>query len=680
MEAKRSSYESYNAMVSDISNGLQRISEVCDELNMEETEAALTRSKEKMKNHKFAIGILGEFKRGKSTVINALLGREIMPSDILPTSATMNRVTYGLEPQAQVLMRSGDVETIEVDDLVEYVTKLDEDKAAQAELVEEAIVFYPCKFCQNGVDIVDTPGLNDEGRMDKIVEEIIPKLDAVIMVITPDSPFSMSEAEFVRTKLMTSDIGRLIFLVNKFDLVHKRDQERVLKEIRNRIEKSILEKMKEIHGEDSHIYKDVQSKLADIRIFPVSARNALDGRLDNDEELIENSGMLAFEETLGKMLTEERGALELGMPIAQVFRSCDKVLEMIDTCLSALDGNEEQFQEARRKALEESAALKESQIKKSQELNKKANSVKSEFRTKAASCYDAIEKKAYQIIDDLSLDNPKQVLTEEAKQTIIDEVAQKIAVMTSTEMKNFSEKIINELNEIVGKESLQVATLISQYELHLENACKMQGGNEKGTVAAIVLDTAATYFTADILPGFGGLIAGYKSAGIKGALLGGGTAFASGMALVAVLAPLGIVGLPLAAIACTCGTFAGKSVCEKVFAGTRNQKILEELKSTIRSGFDASSSQMRKNREIEKWIEETVEGQFNILIGSMDEECKRIINQANETTNNIKLELTRSAAEKKNRMEEYKRMQTTVMEIKEKLMPLRERLAACIQD
>ncbi len=667
-------YHSYNAMVSDISNGLQRVAEICEELNMQETEAALERSEEKMKRHKFSIGILGEFKRGKSTVINALLGREIMPSDILPTSATMNRVTYGMEPEAQVHMRAGAVETIDVDQLIDYVTKLDDEKAAKAELVEEAIVFYPCKFCQNGVDIVDTPGLNDEGRMDKVVEEVIPKLDAVIMVITPDSPFSMSEAEFVRSKLMTSDIGRLIFLINKFDIVRKRDQQRVLKEIRSRIEKSVLEKMREIHGADSETYKDVQSKLANIRIFPISARDALEGRMEDDEEVLANSGMLAFEETLGKMLTEERGALELGMPIAQIYRSCDMALEMIGNCRAALDCSEDQFQQAQRSMLSETKALKESQNQKKRDLNARSKAVKRELSAKAASCYDTIEEKAHQIIEQIRLEDPKQALTDETKQSIIDQASQKINEMSRREMRIFSEQIINALDEIVGKESLKVAALISQYEVHLGNACLLTGMGQDATstLAAIAVDTIGPLW------GLGGVIAGYKAAGVKGALIGGGTAFASSIAIVTLLSPLNIVGIPLAMIAAAGSTLAGKAVCNAIFAKSRNEKILSELKNAIRNGFTDSYNQMRKDREIEKWIYETVEGQFNLLINSMDEECTRVINQANETIGNIQMESARSAAEKSKRMQDYDRMQATILDIKERLMPLREKVTACI--
>jgi ribosome biogenesis GTPase A len=126
---------------------------------------------------------MGEFRRGKSTVINALLGKEIVPSDIVPTSATLNYIRWGMEPGAQVNYKDGTHEAVSVEDLPKYITKIEEEYERVAETVDNAVVYYPCPFCKNGVEIVDTPGLNDDERMTKISEEVIPKLDAIIMVL-----------------------------------------------------------------------------------------------------------------------------------------------------------------------------------------------------------------------------------------------------------------------------------------------------------------------------------------------------------------------------------------------------------------------------------------------------------------------------------------------------------------
>src|SRR5699024_2347029 len=147
--------------------GLVQMQKIALEMNLEETAKQLENSRKKLEARKFAVGILGEFKRGKSTVINSLLEKEIMPADILPTSATMNRVTYDMQPHVKLKMRDGSVMEIGIDGLPNYVTRLDEEKEAQAAKVEEAVVYYPCKFCQNGVDIVDILGLNDDERMSR---------------------------------------------------------------------------------------------------------------------------------------------------------------------------------------------------------------------------------------------------------------------------------------------------------------------------------------------------------------------------------------------------------------------------------------------------------------------------------------------------------------------------------
>ena len=78
-------YTSYQNMVTQVNTGLVQMQKAAARMNLEETAKQLEASREKLERRKFAVGILGEFRRGKSTVINSLLEKEIMPSDILPT-------------------------------------------------------------------------------------------------------------------------------------------------------------------------------------------------------------------------------------------------------------------------------------------------------------------------------------------------------------------------------------------------------------------------------------------------------------------------------------------------------------------------------------------------------------------------------------------------------------------
>ena len=105
-------YTTYQNMVSQVSQSLLELEKICRRLKLEENTKSIQRSKERLESHKFSVGVMGEFKRGKSTVINSMLEREIMPSDILPSTATMNRVTYDLQPHVELKMIDGSVKVL----------------------------------------------------------------------------------------------------------------------------------------------------------------------------------------------------------------------------------------------------------------------------------------------------------------------------------------------------------------------------------------------------------------------------------------------------------------------------------------------------------------------------------------------------------------------------------------
>lgn len=553
------SYTSYQGMMAKVDTALSGMESICGDLEMDEARKSLAQSREKLESHRFAVGIMGEFKRGKSTVINSLLEQEIMPADILPCSATMNRVTYDMQPHAELRMQDGSVRRIKVEELTDYVTKLTSENESRAAEVDEAVVYYPCRFCQNGVDIVDTPGLNDDERMNKISEEVIPKLDAVIMVIVPGSPFSMSEAEFVRNKLMSSDLGRLIFLVNKIDTIRRPDDRaRAVEGIKTKIKETVLEKMADLYGEDSQQYKDAQMKLGSIRIFPFSALDALDGKRDGDQELIEKSGTRPFEDALTRMLTEERGALELGTPISVLQRTSLEVAKNIATRRDAMAMDEGEFEARRKAALEQIQNLRAEKKAEAKRLKQRAKEVQSDLSSRTAQFYPQLEQRMLAVVDSY---NP--VPERFAKPAGQKEGTEELQKMVTTEMNNavsgFSEKIAVELQDILGQEALSVANFTSNITAQLDN---IRAGISKSSLVtsndliATGIDVLTDYIGIN---GLGGIIAGWKAAGIKGAVVGGGAGLAANLAVWGLLGSLSVIGLPAVVISCAVGTLVSKS-------------------------------------------------------------------------------------------------------------------------
>ncbi len=679
MDTMNDIYLNYHAMTGEITEGLSHMAKLCDQLEMAEHSASLREGKKKLQSHKFAVGILGEFKRGKSTVINALLGKEIMPADILPCSATMNRVSYDLQPGVQLNMMDGTTNRIAVEELAQYVTKLDDDSTANAALIEEAIVFYPCQFCQNGVDIIDTPGLNDDERMNKITEETVPKLDAVIMVLVPDNPFSMSEANFVRNKLMCSDIGRLIFLVNKIDTVRSIDRARVVESIRTKIEKSVLEKTAEVYGRDSEQYQAVKQKMADIRIYPVSAQNALDGLIgveddaSENEKMVRKSGMPEFESALSKMLTEERGFLELGTPLGSILHAANDAKEKIQTYLKAMDVDNETFMKAQRELLQKQQTIREEKAEEKERLKIRAKEVKSSLLNKTAPMYHELESAAEDIIDGLQLDNPKAEFDNTVKQAMIDRTMTQINTMISDKMAVFCERIGDEIDNIVGKEAIKVTEFLSNAQSQMSCVLSNLGGNSTG---GMMVDfggaLAAMFLTGGF--GWGGVVSGFRSAGIKGALIGGASGMAASIAVGTVLGMLSLPALPIALIAGAIGTIAGKGVCDKIFSGSRNLKELEKMKKMLMESVRQNFVQMRSAREIETWIENTVASQFDALCSAMDKECEAVMKDADDTIGKIKLDLARNVAEKEAAKKNYQAISESIDELIFNLEPIRQKL------
>lgn len=670
-------YTSYHGKVAEVNTALTQMSKLCGQLELEESRKAIEASRHKLTSHKFSVGIMGEFKRGKSTVINALLGREIMPADILPATATMNRVTYDLQPHAQVIKNDGSVLEIPVDEIADYVTKTNDENAKRAEMVDEAIVYYPCQFCQNGVDIVDTPGLNDDERMDKISEEIIPKLDAVIMVIVPGAPFSKSEAEFVRNKLMGSDLGRLIFLVNKIDTIRPKDRDRAVEDIKKRIQTTVLDKMAEIYGQQSNEYTDARSKIGNIRIFPISAANALDGRMDGDSELLEESGIKAFEDALTYMLTTERGVLELAAPLAVISRSAAEVLNAAETRKNSMQLSAEEFEKKQQQAIGKIEEFRSRKREESKRINAASQEVKVNLFSQINEFYNALEKDLDSAVEQISID--KKSLTQQAgQQAATQKIQQTIDEIMKEKMANFSERMQKQLTDALGEQAARSAAFAGDIleELHSEMQLSFSGAmndpkskTAKGVsdIANIAFDAVTTYFFGAV--GLAGLVKGYQEAGFKGAAVGFGAGFATTLGLCCLLPGVGIVGLPLAIISAAASGATGKFAAKFLFPSKGEQEY-NALMENAGKQIKAAVAQMRASGELEQVLGQRVENAFDSLVTAINEELEKALQDTERTLDLIKQDLTKNSLEREQASKDCDKITASVGEIMKQLEPV----------
>ena len=282
------SITNYKKTITELTQDLAKLETYTEKLGMDNNHITLRELNEHIKNDRFNLAVLGEFRRGKSSLINALLRTPLLPSDVVPTTATVNRITYDSQPQAKVEYFDGTSEEIDIEHLAEYATQDGE----KSENVREVTVWYPTVYCANNVDIYDTPGLNDSDRMTKATTEVISRMDVAIFVLSANVNFSMSECEFIGEKLMTSDVGRVIFVVTRMDEYTPAQQAKILGSIRERIESMILIKAGEVlDDENLDVFK---KKIGDIQIYGVSSTMALEARKNHDLDLLEKSGLTQF--------------------------------------------------------------------------------------------------------------------------------------------------------------------------------------------------------------------------------------------------------------------------------------------------------------------------------------------------------------------------------------------------
>jgi small GTP-binding protein len=274
---------------------------------------------------KFRIAVVGDFSQGKSTLLNVLLGEEIQPVGINPCSGTITILRFGKEKKATCFYKDG---TIEVIPFREYQEKasLEENAAIGNPIqglaestINKIIVEHPSLvLCKQGIEIIDSPGLNEHPERSTITQQLLNEVDGAIFLTDASRPMTQSEREVVNDVISILNIGssenlanNLFVVVNKWDLLRKEsDREEVKKRITN-------------------IFINNQLIVGANRIHYLSAQETLDAILeDKDNEYV--SLFTSFINTLEDFLGNERGDIKIK-------RISDKIYSLINLAIASLD-------------------------------------------------------------------------------------------------------------------------------------------------------------------------------------------------------------------------------------------------------------------------------------------------------------------------------------------------------
>lgn len=325
----KSSPLEYRKLIFMLAAWLRKLVEIADKLNLNNISLTSQEVLRKVESSSFSIAVVGEFKRGKSSLINALLGQDILPTNILPTTATLNRIKYGIEPQIQIHFKNGKIENIESDKLSQYVTKLTPESKKIAADVKEAVIYYPISYCRNDVDIIDTPGLEDEAAMTAITLSTLGKVDAAVFVTMALAPLSKSEEVFLSEKLLKQNISRVVFVVTGIDRCHNtEDSDKAIQRTKDKIRQIILLGAQKEFDPKSNNYEKKLNLLEQLEVVGISAHQALQAKKNGDSRLLVQSRFSELEAALERLIGE-KGKLLIKVSIDRVISTSEIILHEI---------------------------------------------------------------------------------------------------------------------------------------------------------------------------------------------------------------------------------------------------------------------------------------------------------------------------------------------------------------
>ena len=290
----------YDRLKLELGQALQATLHFVSEKDHREQHARSRELLTRLTEDRFVLAVVGQFNRGKSSLMNAILGLDRLPVGIVPLTSVITKVAYGNPERVLIEFEGGRLRaTIRRDQLAEYVTEAG--NPGNQKRIAAAEVQLPSEFLRRGLFFVDTPGVGSAiAANTATTERFLPEADAVIFVTSFDSPLSRDELEFLQR--VRDDVRKVFFVVNKADLVTQEQRDQVLSFVREQIEREI--------------------GLHEPRLLAVSALAGLEAKVGGSPEQLAISGLPALEEELFQFLTTEKATEFL-------LRICERALSLL---------------------------------------------------------------------------------------------------------------------------------------------------------------------------------------------------------------------------------------------------------------------------------------------------------------------------------------------------------------
>ncbi|MFN6153340.1 MAG: dynamin family protein [Dolichospermum sp.] len=301
----------------------------------------ITAASKNLRNGVFRLLVLGDMKRGKSTFLNALIGENLLPSDVNPCTAILTILRYGAEKKVTIHFNDGkspqqlDFQSFKYKYTIDpaEAKKLEQEQKQAFPDVDYAVVEYPLTLLEKGIEIVDSPGLNDTEARNELSLGYVNNCHAILFVMRASQPCTLGERRYLENYIKGRGLS-VFFLINAWDQVKESlidpDDIEELTSGETRLRQVFKANLSE------YCYVDGQD-IYDERVFELSSIQALRRRLKNPQADLSKTGFPEFMGALNTFLTRERAIAELRQVRTLARQAVNHTYEAIERRIPLLD-------------------------------------------------------------------------------------------------------------------------------------------------------------------------------------------------------------------------------------------------------------------------------------------------------------------------------------------------------
>jgi predicted GTPase len=510
--------------------------------------ATLTDLSDRLASDAFRVMVVGDFKRGKSTLVNAVLGENVLPAYSRPATAVLTELYWSATPRAVLHPATGGAPVqIEMDALSQHITipKGIAQGAAETSPWKLAEVGWPLDLLRDGVILVDSPGLNEHPVRQAMTIEYLRRADAIVFVQDCQHATSIDESHFMKVNLDSYD--PLFFVFNKINFIPDHE----LAEVRE----DITEKVRDQRGDPP---RD--------RFYFVNALGALEARQRRDDAGWRGSGVADFLDDLTGFLTTDRHRVKVTGPARDVSREILGLRHIVLDKQALIDQEEGDLRRRFAQAEKPLQELEQRVRAIRAQLNQAQDSVVHVVRTEVAQHLERLSTEIDEIVAGVTPESKLALTPWKAKgaaEAYGAELARRVSNEATLRFKTWQR---NELNTIIVPRLTYLAatadTLVGQF---MRDLASLREGLTGITIENTVGDVSV----------FGGTDMGFAAGGLGVQLASrfGGTFLA--VLLVGVFAPFGFVALIVGALL----TGAAKGQIERTLRREIGPKIADQIRS-----------------------------------------------------------------------------------------------------